>query len=95
MRRFRLSPLARADLAEIRHFVARDKPEAADRLIRAFYDRFGLLAENPLLGERQPEFGEDLRTFSMGSYVVVYRPMAAGVEIARVVSGYRDLQTLF
>ncbi|MBU4272904.1 MAG: type II toxin-antitoxin system RelE/ParE family toxin [Planctomycetes bacterium] len=95
MSRFRLSSLAKSDLAEIRHHIRRDKPLAADRQIAAFFQRFRTLARNPELGQRRPEFGPDLRVFSFGNYVIVYRPFANGVEIARVVSGYRDLDALF
>jgi toxin ParE1/3/4 len=95
MRRFRLSPLAKSDLAEIRHYIRQDKPLAADRQIAKFFHAFQMLARNSELGQRRPEFGSELRTFSVGNYVIVYRPFAEGVEIARVVSGYRDFEALF
>lgn len=95
MRRFRLSSLAKSDLAEIRHYIRQDKPTAADRQIAAFFQTFQMLAKNSELGQRRPEFGPDLRDFSVGNYVIVYRPFVEGVEIARVVSGYRDMKTLF
>jgi toxin ParE1/3/4 len=95
MRRFRLSSLAKRDLAEIRHYIRRDKPTAADRQIAAFFRAFRMLAENSEMGQRRPEFGPDLRDFSVGNYAIVYRPFAGGVEIARVISGYRDFKALF
>jgi toxin ParE1/3/4 len=95
MRRFRLSPLARTDLADIRHDIRQDKPAAADEQIAKFFRAFQVLARNFELGQRRPEFGPDLRTFSVGNYVIVYRPFAEGVEIARVVSWYRDFESLF
>jgi toxin ParE1/3/4 len=95
MSRFRLSFLAKSDLAEIRHYIRQDKPDAADRQIATFFRAFRALAQNSELGERRPEFGPELRVFSVGTYVVVYRPHEAGVEIARVVSGYRDLEVMF
>ena len=33
--------------------------------------------------------------FTVGNYVISYRPIEQGVEIARVVSGFRDLEALF
>jgi toxin ParE1/3/4 len=53
------------------------------------------LARNSELGQQRPELGPDLRTFSTGTYVIVYRPFPEGVEIARVVSGYREIEMLF
>jgi toxin ParE1/3/4 len=94
MRRFRLSLLARTDLAEIRHYIRQDKPIAADRQLARFYRTFQMLARNPELGQRRHEFASELRTFVVGNYVVVYRPHAEGAEIARVVSGYRDIESL-
>lgn len=95
MKRFRVSTLAKRDIAEIRHFIRLDKPTAADRQIAKFFDTFRILAENSELGQRRPEFGSGLRTFSIDSYTIVYRPFEKGVDIARVVSGYRDIDALF
>jgi toxin ParE1/3/4 len=95
MRRFRLSPLAKSDLADIRHFIRQDKPAAASRQIAKFYDAFETLGRHSELGQQRPELGPDLRTFSTGTYVIVYRPFARGVEVVRILSGYRDVEALF
>jgi toxin ParE1/3/4 len=50
---------------------------------------------NPDLGERQASLSENLRAFSVGNYVIFYRTIPTGVEIVRVVSGYRDFEKLF
>jgi len=90
-----VSDLAIDDLAEIRHYVAQDKPAAANRLIAAFFQRFILLGEQPLLGAARPEFaGGDLRVFPVGAYAIFYRVAAGNVEIARVLHGARDLGPL-
>ena len=96
MRRFRISHLARGDLADIRRYIAQDKPRAADRQIARFFRVFQTLVNHPEAGQRYPEFaGGDLRGLTVGNYVIFYRPMESGVEIARVVSGFRDLDALF
>lgn len=95
MKRFRVSYLARRDLAEIRHYIRRDKPKVADKLIDAFFQRFRILAANPELGQLRGEFGSDIRLFSVGNYAIIYRPFTQGVEIVRVASGFRDLDALF
>lgn len=94
MSRFRIAELAKTDLAEIRAYIARDKPGAADRQIARFFERFHMLARHGEMGQRRPELGADLRSFAVGNYVIVYRLITDGVEIARVVSGYRDLEAL-
>ena len=95
MNRYRISKQARYDLADIRHFIACDKPLAADRQIAAFFRRFQMLTSNPDLGEVRSDLAKNLRSFSFGNYVIFYRHMAGGIVIIRVVSRYRDLGTLF
>jgi toxin ParE1/3/4 len=93
--RYRLARLAQTDLAEIREYVARDKPNAARRLIASFFEYFHLLARSPDLGENRPDLREGLRVFSVRNYVIVYRRADSGIEIVRVLSGYRDWEALF
>jgi toxin ParE1/3/4 len=91
----RVSDHARADLDEIWTRIAQDKPDAADRFIRALVSRFPMLASMPELGRRREELAPRLRSFSVRNYVIFYRPMANGVEIARVLHGARDLPPMF
>lgn len=95
MSRFRLAELAKTDLAEIRQYIARDKPGAADRQIARFFQRFVMLSRNPEMGQRRPDLGADLRALAVGNYIIIYRPASEGIEIARVVSGFRNLDALF
>ena len=60
-----------------------------------FFERFHTLARHAQMGQRRPELGADPRSFAVGNYVILYRSISEGIEIARVVSGYRDLDTLF
>ena len=95
MKQFRVAPAARADLDEIWSYIAQDNPEAADKFIRAIVSRFPALAARPELGRMREELSPRLRSFPIGRYVVFYRPMETGVEIARVLHGARDLPPLF
>jgi toxin ParE1/3/4 len=95
MNAFRLSPAARSDLDEIWFYIAQDDPEAADKFIRAIVSRFPKLAIMPELGRQREELSPRLRSFPVGRYVVFYRPMENGIEIARVLQGARDLPPLF
>ena len=62
--RYRLSELAEQDLLETWLYVAADASvERADRLLEAIGQRFELLAEQPRMGRRRPEFGSDVRSF--------------------------------
>jgi toxin ParE1/3/4 len=92
---YRVSDAARSDLDEIWFYVAKDNPDAADKLIRALVSRFATLASMPLIGRQREELSPNLRSFPVGRYVIFYRPMENGVEIARVLHGARDFPPLF
>ena len=47
------------------------------------------------MGHMRPDVtSEPLRFWSVYSYVVIYRVEADHIEIVRVLSGYRDIQTM-
>lgn len=92
---YTIAPLAGGDLDEIWSYVARDSLAAANRLIALFHEKFLLLASQPLMGESREELAPDLRGFSVGNYVVLYRPARDGIEIARVIHAARDIGPQF
>lgn len=53
------------------------------------------LAQFPSMGRRRDELLTALRSFPIDDYLIFYRPIAEGIEVVRVVSGYRDLEALF
>ena len=95
MARLVVAPAARRDLIAIRDYIARDNPEAARRWVMRLRNTARMLAGAPGLGRRRPELGAELRSFAAGRYVLFYRPREAGVELARVLHGARDLDALF
>jgi toxin ParE1/3/4 len=95
MNQYQVSDAARSDLGEIWFYIAQDDPDAADKFIRAVVSRFPRLAEMPQLGRRREELLPRLRSFPVGRYVIFYRPLEKGVEIARVLHGARDFPPLF
>lgn len=89
------APLAEQDLDDILTCIARDKPEAAVKWVRKIREKCGLLAANPEIGEQRPEFKTgEFRCSLVGSYVIFYRPISDGIEIARVVRGERDIRNV-
>jgi toxin ParE1/3/4 len=95
MKLYRLEPTARADLANISVFIAKDSVSAAERLLDRFHDAFRFLVANPLSVEKRIDLGADLRQFTLGNYVILFRPHTAGVSIANVIHGARDVGALF
>ena len=54
-----------------------------------------ILAENPQVGEVREGFGvPGCRSFSVGNYVVFFRPVDDGIEVSRVIHGSRDMRNI-
>jgi toxin ParE1/3/4 len=89
------SPSARRDLLEILEYIARDKPGAALRHVDRLEEACWKLAKNPQLGSERDDLLPNLRAWSVGKYVIFFRPAEDGVEVVRVVHGARDHGKLF
>jgi toxin ParE1/3/4 len=92
VREIRRSPRARLDLIEIWQYIYADNPAAADRALDRFESALVTLRDHPHAGRARPELAHELRSRPVGSYVLFYRPIASGIELVRVMSGYRDIQ---
>ena len=81
------SPLARARLVEIRAFVARDKPDAAERLAMRIVAVVEALRNHPRLGRAGREPG--IRELVIGGtpYIVLYRVRGKRVTISTIWHG--------
>ena len=88
-------PLAQNDLIEIWHYIADDNPERADKFLDTIGQKLNTLAENPNIGKPRDEIRPSLRSFPVGNYIIFYFPIENGVEIIRVLSAARDIDTLF
>ena len=95
MSRYIISPPALDDLRQIDDYIGADNPGAADRVLASLRAAFGMLASTPMAGRQRLDFGENLRSFPPGSYMVFDRPMHDGVEIVRVLHGRRDMERAF
>ena len=81
------SALARTRLREIRAYVARDKPEAAERLAMRIVAMIETLRNHPHLGRVGAEAG--IRELVIGNtpYIVLYRVKGQRVTIGTVWHG--------
>ncbi len=99
--KFSLSPEALDDLDAISAYIARDNPEAAERVIDAAYRVCAKLAEHPELGPARRFPGDHPHGIGyfvipdFPNYLIFYRTAAAGVEVIRVLHGMRDIDALF
>jgi len=91
------TPAAQHDLAEIFEYIARERLSlsAAARVVLDLTEKADLYAAQPLLAASRPELGDDLRSFVLHRYMVVYRPFDGGIEVIRVLHGSRDVFAIF
>ncbi len=75
--------------------VARDSPDAADRLLERIDEKCRLYATQPEMGSPRPDLGRQVRCFPVGNYVVIYRALEDGILILLVIHGARDIPTVF
>ncbi len=92
-----LRPRAAGDLEAIWDYIAVEKcnPDGANRQLRRFADRLAILATQPLMGELRSDLRPGLRVFSIDAYVVFYYPSTDGIEVAAVIHGARDIESVF
>jgi toxin ParE1/3/4 len=86
-----------SDLDGIYDHIGRSlkSPQAADRTIDDIHAACRRYASQPGMGEARPDLGPDLRIFSVGSYVVIYRPLEDGIRALRVFLGRRNFPAFF
>ena len=92
---YSIAPLARVDLDEIWDYIATDNPSAANRLLEELHQKFLLLGTQPLIGQTRQELRENLRSFSVGKYVIYYELVDRRIRVLRVLHGSRDVNVLF
>lgn len=91
MKSYRLTNLAQADIDSAWLYIAKDRETAADRFVERLHGHFGLLAENPLIGECRSDLADGLRLSIVGNYVVLHRLAGDRIQIVRVIHGARDV----
>jgi toxin ParE1/3/4 len=94
MSRLVFTPLAEADLNGILDYIAQQRPLTAVEVLGRIRKKCELLASQPLIGQRRPEFPGDYRSFPVERWVIFYRNVAGAVEVHRVIDGVRDLDSL-
>ncbi len=93
---YKITPTANHEIEEILQQLAiAGSFDTSDRFLRQITDKLTRIAAFPNLGKARPAWGETYRSLPIDDYLIVYRVTDAMVEILRVVSGYRDLDSLF
>jgi toxin ParE1/3/4 len=95
MSRYIFTIPARQDIKEITRYIAGFNRTAARKLKDRIQQQCKQLAEFPNMGRNRDDLLSGLRSFPVEDYLIFYRQIPNGVEIVRIVSGYRDLEAVF
>jgi toxin ParE1/3/4 len=80
-----------ADLDEIREYIARDDPDAADRVIREIFEAIRALVPLPHQGHRRPDLSSrPLRFITVYDYLIAYAPDEKPIWVIGVLHGRRN-----
>ncbi|MGF1675920.1 MAG: type II toxin-antitoxin system RelE/ParE family toxin [Rivularia sp. (in: cyanobacteria)] len=90
-----VSPQAAQDLQDIHDYLFAKNPDTANKFLDTIAHKFEMLANFPNMGRKRDELLTSLRSFPVDDYLIFYTQLEEEIEIARVVSGYRDLDALF
>jgi toxin ParE1/3/4 len=90
-----ISPNASQDLDEIFDYFASRNVDAGERFVIAFEKKCEHLLQFPNIGKSYQDIEPSLRGVPIENYIILYRLIDNGIEIVRVVSGYRNLESLF
>ena len=90
----RILPGAMADIRVIKDYIAQDSPDAARNWQVAINEKCRRLGDTPGIGVARPEVIPGIRSFPVGSYLIIYRESASAVEIIRILHGARQWQDL-
>ena len=91
----RFTQEAANDLEEIWTFIARDNPEAADRLNNEFALVLEMIASSPRMGRARDALRVGLRSHPHGNYIIFYACRRDAIEVMRVLHAARDMTDLF
>jgi toxin ParE1/3/4 len=95
MSRYVINVLASRDLTEISDYFAETNMEVGERFFREFNSKCQQLVSFPSSGKSYGAIRSDLRGLSIEGYIIFYRILDDGIEILRVVSGRRNIPSLF
>ena len=64
-------------------------------MIQQFDRHLDALALTPMIGRSEEEYPHGLRSFPVGKYLIFYRVIEDGIELARLLHAARDISSKF
>jgi plasmid stabilization system protein ParE len=88
---YALHPEAFADLEDIRHHIAQENLDAADRIISEIFEKIRGLVPFPHQGHRRPDLcSRPLRFTLVREYLIAYTPDEKPLWVVAVIHGRRN-----
>ncbi len=82
---------AYADLDDIRHYIAQENPDAADRVMSVIFDALRGLVRFPHQGHRRPDLtSRPLRFILVREYLIAYAPDENPLWVVAVMHARRN-----
>jgi toxin ParE1/3/4 len=95
MNTYSFSTEAIQDLDKICQYIAQSDQSAASKFFDEIRKKARLLSQFPNMGKAYSQLAPNLRGAPIENYIIFYYSGPNGIDIARIVSGYRDLEQLF
>ncbi|NDJ21112.1 type II toxin-antitoxin system RelE/ParE family toxin [Nostoc sp. B(2019)] len=92
---YEISVEASQDLDNILDYFLQRNIDAGEKFIREFNKKCQNLTKFPNIGRSYTNIDPTLRGIPFDGYIIFYRVFEDRMLIVRVVSGYRDLKSLF
>ncbi|MBP0031147.1 type II toxin-antitoxin system RelE/ParE family toxin [Roseofilum sp. Guam] len=91
MSHLRITVGASRDLEDISDYFLEKSVDAGDRFVEGFHRKCQQLSKFPYSGRSYAHLKPGLRGTPLMGYIIFYQVMEDGIEIVRVISGYRNL----
>ncbi|NHC36850.1 type II toxin-antitoxin system RelE/ParE family toxin [Scytonema millei] len=95
MSQYIISQPAVRDLQDIISYFAVENVNAGERLLQSFNQKCQQLVSFPNMGRQYENLRLGLRGLPLDGYIILYQVGKDRIEIVRVVSGKRNLKSLF
>jgi toxin ParE1/3/4 len=95
MSRYVINILACQDLNQIADYFAAYSLEVGGRFFTTFDRKCKQLVMFPNSGKNYSAIRSDLRVINLENHIIFYRVLDNGIEVLRVLSGRRNLSSLF
>ena len=95
MSQFIISPTASQDLEEIVDYLSDQSLDVGEQFLVEFNQKCRNLSRFQNMDRSYADLVPHLRGILIQTYIIFYRKFEDGIEIVRVVSGYRNLSALF